>query len=69
MTALAGLAGSSGAMIFATEVLHWPAYIGAGASCLVIPILSYFVFMSWVFVEEHRSPTDNAPTEASENRE
>ena len=49
---LAGLVVSWCVMAFTVDVLHWPYLTGAIGTCVIIPILNFFVLRGWVFAAQ-----------------
>jgi putative flippase GtrA len=49
---LAGLVVSWCVMALTVDVLHWPYLTGAIATCVIIPILNFFVLRGWVFTAQ-----------------
>lgn len=53
---LVGLVVSWCAMALTVDVLHWPYLIGAIGTCVIIPVLNFFVLRGWVFTAQARPP-------------
>ena len=53
---LAGLVVSWCAMALTVDVLHWPYLTGAIGTCVIIPVLNFFVLRGWVFTAQARPP-------------
>ena len=51
---LAGLVVSWCAMALTVDVLHWPYLTGAIGTCVIIPVLNFFVLRGWVFTAQAR---------------
>ena len=51
---LAGLVVSWCAMALTVDVLQWPYLTGAIGTCVIIPVLNFFVLRGWVFTTQAR---------------